>query len=277
MRKIMKWIGIVLGSLIGLAFLAGVVLYPIGLEKLTRSYSDIPIETVDIPTGPAAAARGRHIAIVWECTKCHGEDLSGKLVSNDPIMGTIPAANLTSGKGGVAASYTDVDWVRAIRHGVKPNGQVEIYMHDYYSTMIDRDWGDLIAYLQQIPPVDSNYPAMQLGPIIPIATAVGLLTPAAELIDHSAPRPTAPVPGATVEYGKYLSAICFHCHSPNLASKLEKWKQADFVNAVRTGVLPNGKKFSHAKFLKTFEEMNDMELTALWLYLQSLSPAKPPK
>lgn len=274
MKRIMKWIGIVLGGLIGLAVLAGLALYPIGMKKLTQTYPGIPVETVNIPTDPEAVAHGRHIAIVWACTKCHGEDLSGMLLANDPILGTIPASNLTSGKGGIANSYSDADWIRAIRHGVKPDSRVEIFMYDYYSTMSDRDLGALIAYLKQVPPVDSGYPAMSYGPVIPIAPAVGLFKPAAELIDHDASRPADPVPGATMEYGKYLFALCAECHGNNLAGKLKDWNQKDFVRAVQTGVLPNGKHLSPAMPLETYGEMNDAELTALWLYLQNPLPVK---
>ena len=274
MKKIMKWTGIVLGGLIGLTFLVGLVLYPIGMKKLTQSYPDIPVEMVNIPTDSDAVARGRHISIVWACTKCHSEGLSGTLLADDPILGTIPASNLTSGNGGIAKSYTDADWIRAIRHGVKPNGRVEIFMYDYYSTISDQDLGDLIAYLKQVPPVDSDYPAMRLGPIIPIAPAVGLFTPAAELIDHDAPHPADPTPGATIDYGKYLSAICSECHGTSLSRKLENWKQEDFIRAVQTGVLPDGKQISPAMPLQTYGEMNDMESAALWLYLQSLLPVE---
>lgn len=269
MKTILKWTGIVFGGLIGLALLAGLALYPGGMKKLTRSYPNIPVETVNIPTDPNAIARGRHISIIWACTKCHGQDLSGTLLADDPILGTIPASNLTSGKGGIGNSYSDADWIRSIRHGVKPNSRDEIFMYNY-STMSDQDLGALIAYLKQIPPVDSNYPAMRFGPIVPIAPAVGLFTPAAELIDHDAPRPADPVLGVTIEYGRYLSAICVECHGTNLAGKLGEWKQEDFIRALQTGVLPDGKQLSSAMPLKTFGEMNDMELTALWLYLQSL-------
>jgi mono/diheme cytochrome c family protein len=146
MRKIMKWTGIVLGGLICLALLAGLALYPSGMEQLTRSFPNIPVEAVNIPTDPEAIARGKHIAIVWACTKCHGENLSGTLLADDPFLGTIPASNLTSGKGGITQSYTDADWIRAIRHGVKPDGRVQVFMYDY-STMSDRDLGALLAYL----------------------------------------------------------------------------------------------------------------------------------
>ena len=273
MKKILKWTTIALVVLIGLTLLASAALYSSGMEKLARTYPNIMVEQVKVSTD--AIARGKHIANVWACTRCHGDNLGGTLIKNDPIegfvpiLGTIPASNLTSGKGGIAKSYTDADWVRAIRHGVKPNSHVEVFMYDY-STMSDRDLGDLIGYLKQIPPVNSDQPTVRYGPILPIFPVVGLFTPAAELIDHSAPRPADPVPGATKEYGKYLSALCTACHGTNLVAPLRgKWNQEDFVRSVRTGVLPNGTQIGRAMPPSIYGEMNDTELTALWLYLQN--------
>ena len=272
MKKFLKWTVIVLGGLASLVLLTGLALYPIGMKILTRSYPDTPVEMVNVPTDPDAVARGRHIAAIWACTKCHGEDLSGKLLSDDPILGTVPSSNLTSGKGGVAGAYTETDWIRAIRHGVKPDGKGEIIMYDF-STLSDQDLGDLIAYLKQIQPVDSVHPVMRLGPILPIAPAVGLLTPAAEMIDHGAPRPTDPLPGATIEYGKYLSSICLECHSSKgLTGKLQGWGKDDFIRAIQTGILPDGKQLTPAMPLKTYGQLNETELAALWLYFRDVKP-----
>lgn len=274
MKKILKWSAIALVVLIALTLLASVALYSSGMQKLTRTYPNIAVEQVKISTDADAIARGKHIASIWACTRCHGDNLGGTVITSDPIdgyvpiLGTIPASNLTSGKGGIAKSYTDADWVRAIRHGVKLNGHVEIFMYDY-STMSDRDLGDLIAYLKQISPVDSNQPALTYGPILPIAQAVGVFTPVAELIDHSAARTAEPVPGAIKEYGKYLSALCTACHGGLVAPIQGKYKQEDFVRTVRTGVLPNGTQIGRAMPPSNYGAMNDTELTALWLYLQS--------
>lgn len=278
MKKILKWTGIVLGGLLILSALAGLILYPFGMKKLTRTYPNIVVETVHIPADADAIARGEHIAIIWSCTKCHGADLSGTLMTNDPIegsipiLGAIPASNLTSGNGGIAKSYTDTDWIRAIRHGIKPNGQVEIFMYDYYSTMSNQNLGDLIAYLKQIPQVDSDAPAMHYGPILPIFPAIGMFTPAAELIDHNAPRPADPVAGATKEYGSYLSAICAGCHGKSVGRRFAQWSQGDFVNTFHSGVLPDGRKLGPTMSSKTFSEMTDTELSALWLYFTSVKP-----
>lgn len=277
MKKFIQWTGIVLGSLFMLIALAGLVLYPVGMKKLNQTYPNLTVETVNVPTDANAVARGKHIATIWACTRCHGEDLSGMVIRNDPLLGMVPllgaisAPNLTSGKGGIASSYTDTDWVRAIRHGVTPEGEGEVLMFDY-STMSDQDLGDLIAYLKQIPPVDTNYPEMSDGPILPVVVAAGVLPPAAENIDHGAPHASAPTPGATVEYGRYLSAVCTACHGNLIGSVVKNWKQDEFIHTFRTGILSDGKQFGPTMSSNTFREMTDTELSALWLYFTNPKP-----
>jgi len=268
MKKLIKWSSIVLGGLFVLAAIAGLVMYSIGMKKLNQVYPNLAVETVNIPTNAEAVARGKHVATIWACTRCHDEDLSGKMITSDPLSGTVPlmstisAPNLTSGKGGVVSSYTDTDWVRAIRHGVLPGGQVEILMFNY-STLSDQDLGDLIAYLKQIPPVDTNNQASNDGPVLPIVVAAGLLPPAAEQIDHEATLAVAPMPDATVEYGAYLSVVCTACHGSGIGKAVKNWKQDEFIHTFQTGVLPNGKQFGPTMSSNTFREMTDTELTAL--------------
>jgi mono/diheme cytochrome c family protein len=198
------------------------------------------------------------------------------LFKADPVEGNIslmggriPASNLTSGKGGIGKSYKETDWVRAIRHGIKPNGQVEIFMYDY-SEMSDKDLGDLIAYLEQISPVDAEYPTIRYGPILPIASACGIFRPVAGSIDHNTQHVAHTMPAATKEYGKYLFTGCNGCHGAGITTPLRiKWSQEDFVHTIRRGVLPNGKRIDKAMPLSTYGEMNDTELAALWLYLRN--------
>jgi mono/diheme cytochrome c family protein len=264
--------------LIGLSLAASMALYSAGMEKANRTYPNIPVEVVSLPADSNAIARGKHIATIWSCPKCHGANLGGYLMKNDPIDGTfptlgaIPAPNLTSGKNGVGRTYSDADWVRAIRHGVKPDGRGEVLMYDY-SALGDRDLADLIAYLKQAPPVDSDYREKNYGPLLPVAFALGAFAPAAEQIDHRAPRAADPVPGATGEYGKYISALCGDCHGRLVAPLRGGWTRADFTRLVRTGVLPNGTRLG-AMPPTTYGEMNDTELEALWLYLQNPQSAR---
>lgn len=283
MKKWMKWTGIVLGGLTGLVLLAGMALYPVGMKKLTRTYPTIPVAQVSVPTDAAAIARGKHIATIWACIRCHGDHLGGSLITHDPIdgyvplLGTIPAPNLTAGQGGIAQAYTDVDWVRAIRHGVKRDAHGEVFMYDY-STMSDGDLGDLIAYLKQLPPVDSAQSALRYGPLLPILPALGWFTPAAAMIDHNASPPPSPTPGATRKYGKYLAALCAGCHDAGMVGPVRgQYTQAEFISAIRTGLLPNGTQVGRAMPPSIYGEMNDTELAALWLYLQNPPAAQAQK
>lgn len=277
MKKIIKWTALILGGLLVLIAVVGSALYSNGMKKLNQTYPNLAVETIDIPADADAVARGKHVATIWACTRCHGEDLSGMVLVNDPLSGLVPlsgtvvASNLTSGMGGVASTYTNADWVRSIRHGVMPDGHVEALMFNY-STMSDQDLGDLIAYLKQISPVDTNYPEMDYGPIIPVVSNIGLLIPAAEQIDHNAPRSADPAVGATAEYGGYLSTICVSCHGNSVGSAVENWHQDDFIHTFQSGFLPNGKPFGPTMSSNVFTEMTDTELTALWLYFTSGKP-----
>lgn len=277
MKKFIQWTAIVLGGLFVLIAIAGLALYSVGMKKLNQTNPNIAVETVNIPTDADAVARGKHVASIWACTRCHGEDLSGTMITNDPLAGLVPlfgtitASNLTSGKGGIATSYTGTDWVRAIRHGVLPGGHVEALMFNY-SSMSDQDLGDLIAYLKQVPPIDTNYPEMSDGPVLPIVAAAGLLPPAADKIDHDAARPADPTPGATAVYGEYLSAVCVACHGNSIGYAVNRWEQQEFIRTFQTGVLPDGKPFGPTMSSNTFRQMTDTELNALWLYFTSDKP-----
>ena len=104
-RKILKWIGIVLGSLIGLIVLAFATLY---LTQIRWNY-EVPVETIIVPTDQAAIARGEHIATIHICGYCHTEPLSGQSETVPGFM-TLSFPNLTAGAGGVGATNTDEDW-----------------------------------------------------------------------------------------------------------------------------------------------------------------------
>jgi hypothetical protein len=61
MKKVFKWIGIVLGSLIGLVLLFGVVLFAIGNARLNKTY-DVAPSNLTLPTDAASIAYGKHRA-----------------------------------------------------------------------------------------------------------------------------------------------------------------------------------------------------------------------
>jgi mono/diheme cytochrome c family protein len=292
MRKILKWIGIVLGSLVVLILLAGVVLYFIGNARLNKTY-ELPPDNIVVPTDAASIEYGKH-RVQTMCIGCHGENLSGitDFVALDPIF-RLDSANLTSGQGGVGAEYTDEDYVRAIRHGISRNGK-GIFMPAVlsYQHLSDEDLGAMIAYLKTIRPVDHETRGLQSTVLSKIMFGAGLFgNLPAEDASHKTDV-TAPEPEATVEYGEYMLNIngCRDCHgqdlaggpypdpsitkiSPNLTpgGELSAWSEEDFRTALRTGKTPSGYQLNPELMpWKEYAGLTDDELQATWLYLQSL-------
>ncbi len=291
MRRTIKWVGIMVGVIVGLAVLAMAGLYLYAGFQLNRTYS-FPVESVVIPGGPAALARGRQLAMV-HCATCHGDDLAGTVIFEDASLGRIAAPNLTSGRGGLGSQLNDADYIRAIRHGVGRNGRALIVMPSrafYY--LSDEDLGALVAYAKAVPPLDHGIgERVVMTPLARILIGAGAFGDifAAAGIDHSGPRPVAPAPGDTVVYGDYLVRVgeCRTCHGDNLtggkdpnpqappapnltqSGELGAWSEQDFIRTIRTGTTPAGRHVTEYMPWKYIGQMTDGELRAIWMYLKS--------
>lgn len=288
-RNILKWVGIVLGSLVGLLVLALVVVYLLGDAKLNKKYA-VPVESITVSTDALAVQRGEHLATaILLCTRCHGENLAGQVYFDAPGLLTIPSPNLTSGKGGVGQNYSDEDWLRAIRHGVGKDGRGLFLMPaPAFQAYSKEDTAALLAYLKQLPPVDNELPERSFAPMAKVMTGVGAMPPMpVDLVDHDGPYGAVGT-GVTPDYGSVLAATCKECHgeklngtpfgppgqevmSPNLTpgGELAVWTEADFTKTIRTGVTPAGRPLSEEMPWKYYAKMTDDELKAVWLYLRS--------
>ena len=297
MKNVFKWIGVVLGSLVGLILIVVVVLYLMGNARLNKTYS-FPPSNITIPTDADSIAYGKHRAESL-CEGCHGKDLSGiDNWFNAGPLGTIDSANLTAGVGGVGQIFTsDEDYVRAIRHGISPNGK-PIFMPAVPSTaqLSDQDLGSIIAYLKTIPPVDHKTTGQHFKPLAKILLAAGKLGKLpVESVSHAV-HVTAPARGASVAYGEYLvnTNDCHACHGPKLnggpfpdptvtkispnltpGGELATWTQDQFLNTIRTGKTPGGHELD-SNFMpwKDYQNFYDDELKAIFMYLQSV-PKQP--
>jgi mono/diheme cytochrome c family protein len=232
------------------------------------------------------------LAIIRGCTDCHGEDLGGELMVDDPALGKIYATNLTRGEGGVGNDYTDEELELAIRHGIDTEGKGLLIMPSQeYFILGDPDLSAIIAYIRSLPPVDRSIPDPNLR-------LIGQLPPmSAEIIDHQAQRPPAPEIEANAVYGEYLATGCTGCHGQDFAGgpvpgrppdfpiasnltlvgNLAAWDEADFINALRTGVTPEGKVMEPEVMpWPATAQMTDTELRALWAYMQSLPAVESP-
>jgi mono/diheme cytochrome c family protein len=293
MKKVFKWIGIVLGSLVGLIVVAAAVLYFMGNARLNKTYNFPPSNLV-IPADQASIDFGKHRAESL-CEGCHGKDLSGieKWFNAGPL-GTVDSANLTSGNGGIGQEFkTDQDYVNAIRHGIDPEG-LPLFMPAVVSTsnLSDQDLGSIIAYIKTVPPVDHKTNGHNFKPLAKIMLAAGMLGKLpVESVSHDI-HVAAPERGVSVAYGEYLvnTNDCHVCHGPNLnggpfpdptrkkispnltpGGELSAWTENQFMNTIRTGVTPSGHNLD-PDFMpwKDYRLLTDDELKAIFKYLQSV-------
>ena len=288
MKRVAKWFGIGVASILALIVIAGSGFYARGrmVAGAELEQTGTPIAAVSLDDA-ALIARGEHFGQhIAQCTGCHAPDMAGDTFIDDGAFGVLPAPNLTSGRGGVGASYDDAALERAIRHGVAADGRPLFMMPSHmYQHMSDADLAALIAWLRTRPAVDREHAERKIGPVLGLLTGAGVIKAAPDMIDHEAVGGAAPPAGPTVEYGEYVvnMASCRDCHGPNLDGVREgpgppaapslmsgaaTWSLEQFRHAIREGKRPDGSNIdpTHMPW-PGYAGMTDAELEAIWQYL----------
>ena len=266
----------------------------VGSERRLNKTYDMTVTPVAARTDSASAARGEYLFQTITCALCHGEDGGGAIVEQDRMIGTIAGPNLTRGRGGSGAQRSDIDWVRAIRRGVRHDGTSLIVMpSEVFTHLAESDLGAVLGYMRLLPSVDREVPASKFGPLGRALLAAGKLN---ILVAPKTPpyeAPASPPSAGTIEYGRYLADIagCHGCHGYGLSggrvagppglppasnltpSGIGQWTETDFTRAMREGKRPDGTTLDAFMPWSIFGKMSDTDLHALWLYLESV-PAK---
>ena len=86
MRRVLKVLGYAAAGLALFLAVALAVVYGRSTVQLRRTYA-IVVAPVRVPADPAGIERGRHIAQTRGCMDCHGADLGGAKIIDDPAMG----------------------------------------------------------------------------------------------------------------------------------------------------------------------------------------------
>lgn len=290
-----KWvqrtgIGLAIVACASLALaLAGKVL---GERKMARTLT-IPAALLQVRADTTRLEHGRYLFNTRGCADCHGAGGAGKTVIADGAM-LVVSPNISPGANSVTRHYLAADWVRTVRHGVKPNGTpVMIMPSDDYNRLTDADMAALLAYLTQLPAVAGSATVVQLPLPVKALYALGVLKDAAERIDHTLP-PAQPVEAAvTAAHGAYVANTCMGCHGPQLGggkipgappswpasarltpgkgSVMPRYPSPElFVETMRSGKRPDGSTISEVMPFSSFRQMNDTDLRALYAYLKTL-------
>jgi mono/diheme cytochrome c family protein len=181
----------------------------------------VAVQPVALPAGDAALERGRYLYASRGCADCHGADGGGRrFVDGGPDL-QLAGPAIAPGRPGaptVTARYTPADWVRTVRHGVKPDGRpVRTMPSEDYNRLTDADLGALVAYVQSLAPVAPRAAVLHLPWPARVLYGLGAIPDAADRIDHTRP-PQPPVPeGVTVAHGAYVAQMCVGCHGTTLA------------------------------------------------------------
>ncbi len=292
MKKFFKWAGIVLGSLVFIFLVAYAFIYSRVQSRFDKQY-EVKVRPLTIPTDSASIALGAHVASIKGCYDCHGENYGGNIVIDDPGLGRIAGPNLTRGQGGLTSrhgSYTDEDYIRAIRHGVGKNGKTLKLMPSYeYTPLSNQDMGALIAFLKSRPPVDNVAPSIDLNPLAYVLTNFDKLPLAvAELVDHESVSPEIVIPEISPSYGKYVAVSCTGCHRhdfkggdalipgsppvPNITAtgSLANWTEDQFIQTLLKGVTPEGKKLD-PNFMPwpMAKNLTETEIKSIYAFLKT--------
>lgn len=289
-KRIFKWMGIIIGSLLVLAFIGyGIASYAVS-DRVSKRYA-FTAEDLNIPADSAAIAHGEHLARIKGCIDCHGAGLSGHTMADDAMLGRISASNLTKGVGGLLPDYSTRDWLMVLRHGITKDGRPLLFMPSQETSVLSgEDLAALIAYCRQLPLVNNSLPENKLGPVARILAAMDKLPLlSVEKIDHKAPIAAAVDTTEGVALGRYLSISCTSCHRANMkggdalapggphvpditsAGNPGHWSRDQFLQTLRTGKTPAGHLLNNEEMpWKMTAAYTDKELSSLYKYLISI-------
>ncbi len=284
-------------ALVVVAVGAVFALATLGDRKLERQI-DVAVDAVPLVSDAASIERGGYLFRSRGCGDCHSRDGSGGVVVEDGKSMLIRAPNLTTGPGGVTVAYKPVDWVRSIRHGVKPNGRPALIMpSEEYNRFTDADLAAVVSYIRQLPPKAGEGATIRLPLPVRVLYGAGVFKDASEKIDHRLPPAQPVAEGVTAAHGAYVANGCKGCHRPDLSggkiagappdwppaarlapgegSVLSRYPDAAaFAAMLKTGKRPDGSAVSKVMPFVSLRELSDVDVRALYLHLTTMAPPR---
>ncbi len=115
----------------------------------------------------ARVAYGRYLTLAGDCVACHTTDGGTPFAGGrdiDTPFGTVYTPNITPAKGYGIGGFSDEDFLRALQHGIRPDGRPYYPALPYPAFTKVRD-DDLLAikdYLFSLPPSRQQPPETQL-------------------------------------------------------------------------------------------------------------------
>jgi mono/diheme cytochrome c family protein len=259
---------------------------------------------------PGDAKRGEYLAKAGGCVACHTEDRKGATPfaggrELKTPFGTFYGPNITPDPQAGIGRWKEVDFVRAMREGVRPDGAnlFPAFPYTSFTKITDADLRDLWAYLRTLPPSAKASRQHDLKAPYGWRWAV---TPWKWLYFRPGPFKPDPAASETVNRGAYLVQAlghCGECHTPRdslggpqrdrefaggkgpegkkvpniTPTRLKKWSDGELKEFLQTGITPDADladKTMSEVVLDTTSQLTPADLASLIAYLRAL-PALP--
>ena len=291
MKRWMKWSATVVAGLVVVAGAVVLVGYQAAERKMGRQLK-VDVAPVAYVSDTQALQRGKYLYESRGCVDCHGANGGGRTFIQDRGL-HVAGPNITT--GGVTAAYRPEDWVRTIRHGIKPDGRPAMIMpSEDYNRLTDADLAALVAYTRALPRQANGAAIIKLPVPVRVLYGFGAIDDAAAKIDHTLP-PGQPVPEAvSVQHGAYVANMCMGCHGAKLSggkipggppdwpaasnltpgdgSAMARYPDAAaFTAMLCSGKRPDGGSIAVMPF-ESLAKISDVDAQALYEYLQTVPP-----
>lgn len=262
-------------------------------------------------------ARGKYLVEgTAHCFECHGQsdfgsglgqpkpgtEGAGQIIKDDDnddkiFPDGIIVPNITPDKETGAGNWTDLQFERAIRHGIGHDGRklIDFMPYAYFRSMTDEDVASVIVYMRSLPAIKNSLPKMRVG--YEVKT------------DMQPEMQPALQPDATdqIRHGWYLTRLaqCSGCHTPydekgkpvadkmfggglhlkgewgdvvtpNITchpSGISHYDAAMFIKTIRTGRASAGvRDLATIMPYSYFRKMSDDDLSAIFAFIHSVKP-----
>ncbi len=259
-----------------------------------------------LTTAQTPLERGKYLVEgIAACGNCHtardakgqripAQGLSGGWVFDTPGFKAY-ASNITPDADTGIGKWTNVQLVKAIREGVRPDGSIigppmpTAFLRD----VSDADVAAIIAYMRAQPAVKNAVPKSVYKSPLPPSHG-----PAVANVQ-------APPRSDTVKYGGYLVAMghCMECHTPMVKGQpdmsrmgsggrtfdtpagkvmsrnltpgpagLSDWSDAEIERAIRAGVSRDGNALKPPMDYASYNKIDAADMRSVIAYLRSLKP-----
>jgi mono/diheme cytochrome c family protein len=252
--------------------------------------------------------RGEYLAKAGGCVGCHTEaregatPFAGGRALKTPF-GTFYGPNITPHPEAGLGRWSEADFVRAMREGVRPDGAnyYPAFPYPSFTRITDADLRDLWAYLRSLPPSAQPSRRHELGLLYRARFTLGAWK---SLYFHPGPFTPDAQKSAALNRGAYLVQAlghCGECHTPrnwlggprrertlaggkmpdgatasNLTpARLKESSDAELRDVLTSGLLPDGDVLGEAMgevVRNTTSQLTREDLDAIIAYLRSLPP-----